>query len=346
MTENDMNNAFAAYNQSMGELTQTIQNLNTLDRNDKSASEQRDWAEAMYDKQNAWNYERWKEQNEYNTPANQVARLREAGLNPLFYGLDGSSAGQVPAAQMLSYERANAENRPNPISVGSQVLQNSIQAKSIAKDIELKNAQIDSIKANTKGTELDNQFKDLTMEARVESEKLSNSLTKKQIDEAASRIDKNRQDIQESIARTENEIEKKGLIIAEKALTDAKTKEILELLPYQKLLMQAQTEAQKASAAASFAKAAIDRKLLNEGYYDSIIAEQLDKARQAKGLADDAQWKARMDEMKTALKEGHAFHSDNKVMQFIYDNTANAMFMLISKFSDAGLSGLSGLIGG
>ena len=326
MTENDMNNAFAAYNQSMSELTQTIQNLNTLDRNDKSAEEQRDWSERMFDKQNEWSLNMWNKQNEYNSPSAQVQRLRDAGLNPLYYGLDGSSAGAAQMGQVLNYERAVAQNRPNPVQVGSQVLQNSMQAKSIAKDIELKNAQIDNIKANTKGTDLDTQFKEQTLEARVRGEKLANSLTEKQIDEVQSRIKKNLQDVNESIERTKNEVEKRALIMAQTMLASAQTYEIVRLVPLKEQLIQAQTQAQKASAAAAFARAAIDNKLLNEGYYDSFIDEQLQKARQAKGLADDAAWKARMDEMKAALKEGHAFHSDNKVMQFIYDNTANAMF--------------------
>lgn len=32
--------------------------------------------------QREWDYKMWKENNEYNTPANQVQRLRDAGLNP------------------------------------------------------------------------------------------------------------------------------------------------------------------------------------------------------------------------------------------------------------------------
>lgn len=44
----------------------------------------RDWQEKM-----------WNKTNEYNTPANQVARLRAAGLNPQLVALDGSSAGSV-----------------------------------------------------------------------------------------------------------------------------------------------------------------------------------------------------------------------------------------------------------
>ena len=58
----------------------------------KEAEKQRDWSEQMQDKQNAWNEDMWNKQNEYNSPVEQVQRMKDAGLNPLYYGLDGSSS--------------------------------------------------------------------------------------------------------------------------------------------------------------------------------------------------------------------------------------------------------------
>lgn len=49
--------------------------------------------ERLQDKANAHNIKLWNMQNEYNKPINQMARLREAGLNPnLMYGLPSSQA--------------------------------------------------------------------------------------------------------------------------------------------------------------------------------------------------------------------------------------------------------------
>lgn len=39
---------------------------------------------------NEYNYWLWQQQQEYNTPANQVSRLKEAGLNPNFNSIDGT----------------------------------------------------------------------------------------------------------------------------------------------------------------------------------------------------------------------------------------------------------------
>lgn len=93
-------------------------NRKTRKFNREEAEKQRNWSERLYNEQNAWNYEMWQQQNEYNSPLNQIERLKAAGLNPLYYGLDGSSAGEVTAAQPLAYERASIDNMPNPVASG------------------------------------------------------------------------------------------------------------------------------------------------------------------------------------------------------------------------------------
>lgn len=120
-------------------------NLNKKNREfaKEQAQEQRDWSEKMYNAQNAWNYEQWLRENEYNTPTAQVERLREAGLNPLFYGLDGTgNAGDLSSAQPLGYERATAQGQLNPLAG--------------AQDIALRVAQIANIQADTAKKENEN----------------------------------------------------------------------------------------------------------------------------------------------------------------------------------------------
>lgn len=53
---------------------------------------QRQWQEAMYGRQRADALADWNQQNEYNSPAAQMARLKAAGLNPnLVYGTGASA---------------------------------------------------------------------------------------------------------------------------------------------------------------------------------------------------------------------------------------------------------------
>lgn len=87
--------------------------------------------------------EMWNRQNQYNNPANQMQRLKDAGINPvLAYGKDigGLTSGQMPKynAPRIDY---NAQPR-NVVGVLSQF-----------QDFTMKNAQIDNIKEQTKLTQ-------------------------------------------------------------------------------------------------------------------------------------------------------------------------------------------------
>ena len=126
------------------------------------AKEQREWNEQMMDKQNEWSLNMWNKTNEYNSPSAQVQRLRDAGLNPLYYGLDGSSANGLESAQALGYQRAESPNYGNAVQTG---LNTYAQMKSLDKEIELKDAQIDEIKNRASGIGIDNHWKTLTMDA-------------------------------------------------------------------------------------------------------------------------------------------------------------------------------------
>ena len=258
--------------------------------NREEAEKQRAWNENMADKQNAWNYRLWQETLDYDKPENQLQRLKEAGLNPLYFGLDGNSAAAFQgAAQPLGYERASAPNYENPATSGIGAF---TQLTSLAKDIELKNAQIDKLSEEATGTKLDNQFKDMTMSARAEGVELANNATREQISEVKSRVKVNEEEVKKKIEETKNEVEKRGLIMAEAMLAkanagkaEAESKSILELLPLQKLLTKAQTDAQKASAAASYANAAINKGLLDAGYVDKQINSLVAEIRQKEAAA-------------------------------------------------------------
>lgn len=101
----------------------------------RQADKEREWNEQMMDKQNDWSLNMWNMTNEYNSPSSQKQRLLDAGLNPLYYGLDGSSANGLESAQALGYQRASMAGMPNPI-------ESALQAS-------LLNAQIENVRADT-----------------------------------------------------------------------------------------------------------------------------------------------------------------------------------------------------
>lgn len=101
--------------------------------------QQQDWASQMYDKQFANNVKFWNMQNEYNAPAQQMARFKAAGLNPnLIYGQgNAGNAGPIstPDIQSVNY-KAPQVSGANPLAVLNAVA-----------DLKIKAAQADNLKA-------------------------------------------------------------------------------------------------------------------------------------------------------------------------------------------------------
>jgi len=87
---------------------------------------------------NQQNYKLWKEQMAYNHPSQQMARYREAGLNPnLIYGTGQASAGNATPAPNMQPPRVDLQNigtYANLRLVGAQTKNMEEQNKNIAED--------------------------------------------------------------------------------------------------------------------------------------------------------------------------------------------------------------------
>lgn len=113
----------------------------------------RDYGREMADYTFQKDLEMWNMQNEYNSPANQMMRFKEAGLNPhLIYG-QGSSGNANGAP---SYNTPQGHFGLPPFRVHGGGLDEILQFQ----DIRMKQANIDSIKAMTK-----NALKELDLKA-------------------------------------------------------------------------------------------------------------------------------------------------------------------------------------
>lgn len=214
--------AAAAIGTGASAAAQSSLNKKTRDFNREEAEKQRLWSEKMYNEQNAWNYEMWLKQNEYNSPAAQVERLREAGLNPLYYGLDGSSAGDISAAQPLGYERAQVGNQVNPISGFEDIAM---------KVAQIANIQADTAKKNNENLTETQRREKLIAEIDVTKQDLKNKLAEEGLTEAK------RKEIEKGLEWADRLNE---AILAEKEakakLDNSQQKRIEELLDGEKLI--------------------------------------------------------------------------------------------------------------
>jgi len=188
---------------------------------DKRAQIDRQWNEDMQKQQNEWNLQMWNKQNEYNTPLAQLERLEDAGLNPLYHGLDGNSAGQIQSNTPLGGKMNNS----------TQGISNPFENY---QDAVIKRAQIDNINADTakKNNETlteterrQNLIKERDeMDARIEKYKSSKKLDDKTVEKLELELSRYNEYI-DAIINREN---------SAASLSDTQRKRIEELLPGEK----------------------------------------------------------------------------------------------------------------
>ena len=282
---------------------------------DEQARIQRKWNEKMMNKENEWNLNMWNLTNEYNSPANQVSRMYEAGLNPLYYGLDGSSANSMQSAQALGYQQPSGMSFNNPMDTAMQYAMQKKQLEVANKQIDKLNSDIRHQDESTKGTALDNEFKEATMNARVRSEELKNEISQEEKKNIIQHRDLVAEQIRKTANEADNEFEKKALYQAEARLKNASADEIIELLPYKKLNYEASTMAQRAAASAATWAAMRDKKFVELGGVEAQINEtkaRIDKLAQEKKTSEAqeqaAKAKAALDEWKHSVQNGTVFN--------------------------------------
>ena len=194
----------------------------TTSYNAAQTRKQREWSEKMTAQANEWNLQQWNRVNEYNTPSAQVERLREAGLNPLYYGLDGSSANGLESAQALPYERANIPNLYNPFSEG---------LASAASVAQIENVQADTAKKRNENLTETQRREKLLADIQTTKQELENLKAQAGLTDAQCReIDKR---IEWTDRLNEATISEKD---SSAKLNDAQKKRIEELLEGEKVL--------------------------------------------------------------------------------------------------------------
>lgn len=140
----------------------------------------REWSEDMYKLQYNDAIKFWNMQNTYNSPENQIKRMRDAGLNPrLMYGSGSTGGGTAGSIQAPAPNRPEF-NAPSLVDASAGVVNmlNSIY------DLRMKKEQIDIMR-----TENDLKVKQaMLIDAQVIGAGVSNQIANKQL----SYMDENR----------------------------------------------------------------------------------------------------------------------------------------------------------
>ena len=157
--------------------------------------------------QNKWNLEQWNRENEYNSPAQQMARLKAAGLNPDMMYQNGTSGLTAASSPSMT---AGAPSSPVDMSalgqkrtIGDAVhqgLQDSLlgaQIDLMRSEANKNNKEAGLTESRTRGQDLTNQNILALDSAEVQRRLSTAGLNNKQIEVSTARIDEINQHIKE-----------------------------------------------------------------------------------------------------------------------------------------------------
>jgi len=170
----------------------------------KTNKKSREFSREMFAKTQTANIEQWNRVNAYNAPAAQMARYRDAGLNPaLMYGQGNSgNAGSIPTPDVVRPQfdtprYGDMISSPTPLAYMSAMYDLDIKAAQadnlraqnavIEQDALLKSAQIERTKVGTDTGVFDLGFKTEMRDVSAEAMRENLRQTKVNIDNSIQR---------------------------------------------------------------------------------------------------------------------------------------------------------------
>lgn len=201
----------------------------------------RKWAEEQYTKQRADALADWHMQNDYNSPAAQMKRYTDAGLNKnLVYG-NNQNGPVVRSTDTQSW-------KPEAPQVGRSVA-GAAQSFLASTDLEMREAQTNNIKANNKNILLDSLLKAgqltqlgvQTEMSQMQLQKLKNHAML-ELQSAALNVEKQKADIDQTKANTGYTLQQTELTAASNAQSISESIERINNLRAQNAQTKAQTD--------------------------------------------------------------------------------------------------------
>ena len=269
---------------------------------------------AMMREQNQFNADQAQINREWNAQMDStkyqrtVADMQAAGVNPAL-AMNGGVTTQAASNSAASASSTPLLDLSSVVQMAMQAKQLRIQEKMADADISLKKADVRVKNADADLKEKDAGVRDEYNRLLLEGQRISNDLTHEQINVARANISRMDSEIALLKKQAATEEERRVLTIAETSLrraterkTDQEIKNLAQLLPFQKALAAAQTEQARAAAADSFAQAAYQQGLIDEGAITQLVREY-------KANADAAEQRATAHSIANDIKTGNFFNN-------------------------------------
>lgn len=206
----------------------------------------------------------WEEYMSNTSYQRMVTDMQKAGVNPAM----ALSSGQIgtpssPSPTSVSPVGGNMSDLMALFSLPYQIKNIKAQTENIQADTSKKQSE-------TTGINLDNSWKDIMNGLEAESKQERNKLTAKEREQIVQNIRESERRCAKLREETNSEVYKQLLYESEECLNRAKAWQIAEMMPYEKALAQAKTDAEKASAAVAFVQAAYQKGLIDAGYIHAL----------------------------------------------------------------------------
>lgn len=310
MNDSDIYSAALGYGaQMMGASMDMMMQYQSQKWKEKEAKKVRDWNLEMYEKQLADNRENWRLANEYNSPSAMLARLRDAGLNPLMAYDGGQSLVAASPASGADVNSAPAASGSMQTNFGQALAGAALikaQIDNINADTQLKRSESGESQARTENINFDVAYKKDSRELQLgilasqyDLNKSLESLNREHRIYISRETDK----LESQIRQIENEITNS------KNLTDAQVKDINDRLdlfkqefPHMIANLDSQTRKNYADAYAQTVAANIQKNLMSPEYIKIL-----------QGSAGQ--------DLLNAIKHGRSIDIENALNAILYETT-------------------------
>lgn len=249
---------------------------------------------------NAWNKYMWDLENEYNAPSQQVQRLLEAGINPLWamQSGDAGNAQQLTAQQMhpvtppsFSYEPRSLDQQMSMfqqtnalnslLGMGDLDVKNrnlAIQDKLSNSEIQKTQAEINLIKEQTESNSFINKINSQTYGVQVNQKIADLNFTREQINQLKAQQDLTK--AQEKLLKTSEEKEqllKDQVVAATRKIEQDILNDLYRLQLETEQIAISWQNANSASLQASAAATQASASMMNSRTSDAALNHQIEK---------------------------------------------------------------------